>query len=245
MRVRPFTFPAASPPRFKNRGHPENCATVPTTRDRAFLNSGARFFASLRMIARSIKEVIPFMWLAGGGQPDFRTISDFRKNHLDQINEIFVQIVRVCREMGMVKTGHWSIDGTKVKANASKKNWVKREAIEKELEELRVKITEALAEAERVDRAEDAILGAANQSEALPKKIRKKKDRAAHLKRALRKLDEEPDRERVNKTDVDAPLMKCKGGGFAPNYNVGQLPVSCGREAGVQSRQAEEAGLRR
>ena len=116
--------------------------------------SGVR---SSRMIAKGIKETIPFMWLAGRRQPDFRTISDFRKNHIDKINGLFVQIVRICCGMGMVKSGHWSIDGTKVKANASKSNWVEREAVEKELERVRAEISEALAEAEAIDAAEDEL----------------------------------------------------------------------------------------
>lgn len=174
---------------------------------------------SSRMIAKGINEIIPFMWLAGGRQPDFRTISDFRKNHIDKINGLFVQIVRICCGMGMVKSGHWSIDGTKVKANASKSNWVEQEAIEKELERLRAEIDKALAEAEAIDRAEDELLGADNPGEALPKGIRKKEDRAKRLDEVLRKLNEESQRKKINRTDVDAPLMKRKGGGFEPSYN--------------------------
>ena len=178
--------------------------------------SGVR---SSRMIAKGIKETIPFMWLAGRRQPDFRTISDFRKNHIDKINGLFVQIVRICCGMGMVKSGHWSIDGTKVKANASKSNWVEREAVEKELERVRGEIDKALAEAEAIDAAEDELLGEDNPGEALPEEIRKKKDRAKRLDEVLRKLNEEPKRKKINRTDVDAPLMKRKGGGFEPSYN--------------------------
>lgn len=174
---------------------------------------------SSRAIAKAINEVIPFMWLSGGRRPDFRTISDFRKNQIEKIKDLFVQIVRICRDMGMVKSGQWSIDGTKVKANASKSNWVEREAIEKELERVRAEISEALAESEAIDAAEDELLGADNPGEALPEEIRKKKDRAKRLDEVLRKLNEEPKRKKINRTDVDAPLMKRKDGGFEPSYN--------------------------
>jgi transposase len=201
---------------------------------------------SSRMIAKAVGEVIPFMWLAGGRQPDFRTISDFRKKHIGRIKELFVQIVRICCEMGIVKTGHWSIDGTKVKANASKSEWVTRDAVEKELKRVREEIEEALAEAERIDAAEDALLGEDDPGEALPKEIRKKKDRAKRLDEALRKLNENPDRDNVNRTDLDAVLMKRKGGGFEPSYNP-QMAVDADSQvilgAGVTDEPTDNAQL--
>ena len=172
-----------------------------------------------RALAGAIGETVPFMWLAGGWEPDFRTISDFRKDHIRRIEDLFVQIVRICCRMGIVKTGHWSIDGTKVKANASKGNWVRREVVEEELKRVRKEIAEALAEAEKIDAIEDELLGAENEGKALPKEIRKKTERAKRLAKAIEKLNEKPERTRVNRTDVDAPLMKRKGGGFEPSYN--------------------------
>ena len=74
---------------------------------------------SSRKIAKSVKEHIPFIFLAAWQKPDFRTISDFRKNNLKELGILFAQVAMICRQLGMIKLGHVSIDGTKIKANAS------------------------------------------------------------------------------------------------------------------------------
>lgn len=78
----------------------------------------ARGIPSSRKLARACLEDVAFRVLAGGNEPDFRTVSDFRKRHLAAISGLFVQVLRLCREAGLVKLGHVAIDGTKVRANA-------------------------------------------------------------------------------------------------------------------------------
>ncbi len=75
---------------------------------------------SSRRIAKKLQEDVAFRVLGAGNFPDFRTISDFRKRHLQALKGLFVQVVGVCRKAGLVRLGHVSLDGTKVKANASK-----------------------------------------------------------------------------------------------------------------------------
>ena len=75
---------------------------------------------SSRRIAKACRERVDFMAVTGMQTPDFRTISDFRKRHLAALGELFVQVLRLCQEAGLVKLGHVALDGTKVKANASK-----------------------------------------------------------------------------------------------------------------------------
>ena len=75
---------------------------------------------SSRRIAQRLREDIAFRVLAANNTPDFRTISDFRKNHLGELSKLFLGVLAVCQRAGLVKLGHVSLDGTRVKANASK-----------------------------------------------------------------------------------------------------------------------------
>jgi transposase len=75
---------------------------------------------SSRRIGRRLHEDIAFRVLAANNTPDFRTILDFRKDHLEALGDLFVQVLQLCQRGGLVKLGHVSLDGTKVKANASK-----------------------------------------------------------------------------------------------------------------------------
>lgn len=201
---------------------------------------------SSRAIAKACREGVVFMWLAAGQTPDFRTISDFRKNHLKAIQDLFVQVVRLCRELGLVKVGHWCIDGTKVKADAGRGSSVSRETIEGELAKLREEIARALQEAETVDQAEDALHGEDQRGDELPKEMRSKEERAKRLQKALEKLNENPERKMANRTDPDAPMMKRKGGGFEPSFNP-QITVDADSQVIVASdvtdAQADNAEL--
>lgn len=201
---------------------------------------------SSRAIAKACREVVVFMWLAAGQTPDFRTISDFRKNHLAAIQDLFVQVVRLCKELGLVKVGHWSIDGTKVKANAGRDNSVSKETIEGELTKLREEIAGALQDAANVDQAEDALHGEDQRGDELPKEVRSKEERAKRLQKALEKLKENPERKMANRTDPDAPMMKRKGGGFEPSFNP-QITVDADSQVIVASdvtdAQADNAEL--
>src|SRR3989338_509152 len=83
-----------------------------------FYGYATKTFSS-RKIASKLESDIAFIFLAGMQRPNFRTISDFRKNNLDEIKELFVQIVQLCHRLGMIKLGHISLDSTVIKANAS------------------------------------------------------------------------------------------------------------------------------
>lgn len=201
---------------------------------------------SSRAIARSICEVVPYMWLSGGQRPDFRTISDFRKNHLAAIQDLFIQVVRLCGEIGLVKVGHWSIDGTKVKANAGIGNSVTRETIESELAKLREEIGRSLEDGGKEDAAEDVLYGTDQRGDELPKEARRKAERAERLEKALKTLNEHKEREKANRTDPDAAVMKRKGGGFEPSYNP-QITVDADSQvivaADATDAQADNAQL--
>jgi Transposase domain (DUF772) len=84
------------------------------------LNGYASGIYSSRRIAKAAEERADFMMIVAGDAPDFRTISDFRKRHLTALAGLFVQVLKLCEAAGLVKLGHVALDGTKIKANASK-----------------------------------------------------------------------------------------------------------------------------
>ncbi len=108
-----------------------NPAYHPAMMLKIYFYAYARGVFSSRRIAQALKENIAFIFLAAWQKPNFRTISDFRKNNLKELGLLFAQIVQLCRQLGMVKLGHIAIDGTKIKANASEANTYDRERIEK------------------------------------------------------------------------------------------------------------------
>jgi transposase len=179
-----------------------------------FYSYASGIFSS-RKIAKAMRENIAFIYLAAWQQPDFRTISDFRKNNLNELKELFVQIVMLCKHMGMIKLGHVSIDGTKVKANASDAKTYDNKRFEKEIKRL-------LEQADAVDQHEDQHCGVDQNSDELPASIRNQNERISKLKQLQQKLSES-EKEKINTTDADAVFMKTTNG-IKTSYN-GQAVV--------------------
>jgi transposase len=150
-----------------------------------------------------------FMYLAAMKKPDFHTICRFRSTHLDSIKEIFSQIVTYCKEMGLIGSSI-SIDGTKVKANASPRQSKSSDAIEKEIDKI-------LRESIETDELEDEIYGDTTPYR-MPEELVDKKYRLEKIKAAKKKMDEEK-LKKVNITDPDAKIMKHKDGSLKPSYN--------------------------
>ena len=171
----------------------------------------AKGIFSSRKIADALTENIGFIFLAAWQKPDFRTISDFRKNNLQELGLLFAQIVVFCRQLGMVKLGHVSIDGTKIKANASDKKTYDSQRIERE-------ISRWLDVAENTDDEEDQHFGKDKTGDELPKDIRSQKQRLEKLKE-LKKQLERSGSEKINITDPDAVFMKT-GSGIKTAYNA-------------------------
>jgi transposase len=192
-------------------------AVSPHTLLKLLLYGYAQGVRSSRALEGRASYDVRYMWLAGEDRPSKSTIAEFRRRNLSQLEEVFVQVVRLCAQLGMLRFGHWSIDGSKVKANAAKGARRKQQAIEAELIPLREEIRKALAEAEAADRQDD-------EEPRLPPSLRRKQDREQRLEQALERLKQDPRRKRANTTDPDAPTMKRKGGGFEPSYNT-QLTV--------------------
>ena len=166
---------------------------------------------SSRKIAKALGENIAFIYLAAWQRPDFRTINNFRKNNLEQIEDLFVQIVHLCQQLKMVKLGHISIDGSKFKANAADRKTYDRDRIEREMKRI-------LDKAEKQDQHEDAQYGCENSGDQLPKEIRDRDKRIEKLKQIQKQLDQEG-KEKVNATDTDAAFMKTTAG-IKTSYNA-------------------------
>jgi len=156
-----------------------------------------------------------FMYLAAMQHPDFRTICRFRSTHLDSIKDVFSQVVTVCKEMGMLGVGKISLDGTKIKANASVKQSKNADALDKEIDKI-------LKESIEIDKAEDEMYGDSTPYQ-MPKELANKTKRLEKIKAAKKKLEDEK-LEKINITDNDAKIMKHKDGSLKPSYN-GQIAV--------------------
>lgn len=112
-----------------------------------------------RQIAKELEEGIAFRVLAANQQPDFRTISDFRQQHLAALTDLFVQVLTLCQRAGLVKLGHVALDGTKVQANASKHTAMSYDRMVKEEARLQAEVDTLLRAAATADTQDDATDG--------------------------------------------------------------------------------------
>lgn len=144
---------------------------------------------SSRKIEKATYYQIPFRIIAADQHPDHDTIAEFRKRHLKALSGFFVQALLLCRQVGLVKLGHVSLDGTKVKANASKHKAMSYGRMEKKAEELEGEVKRLLAQAQAVDEAEDARYGKDKRGDELPEELRFKQNRLRKIKEAMKSLD--------------------------------------------------------
>jgi transposase len=160
---------------------------------------------SSRRIAKACRERVDFMSIVGLDPPDFRTISDFRKRHLPSLSALFSQVLRLCERAGLVKLGHVALDGTKVKANASKHKAMSYERMAQRAAELEAE-ARAAAEAERKAQAE-------------AEKKREAEGRKKPGKPAAPPSESPDPKAQKNFTDPESRIMKTKDG-FIQGYNA-------------------------
>src|SRR5450432_1848989 len=146
---------------------------------------------SSRRIAKACRERVDFMSIVALDAPDFRTVSDFRKRHLKALGDLFKQILQLCEKAGLVKLGHVALDGTKIKANASKHKAMSYERMEKRAAELEAEVAKWLSAAEAADAAEDKLHGGDKAGEEMPDWIADKKRRAERIREAKAELEAE------------------------------------------------------
>jgi transposase len=189
-------------------------------------------FASRRIEKRLVEDVA-FRVLAAGNTPDFRTLSDFRKIHRKAVEGLFEQVLRLALKAGAIKLGRVAIDGSKVKANASKHKAMSYGRMKDKERELREEIRRLLWEADRQDEAEDRRYGQDRTGEELPEELRRRESRLERIRQAKRVLEEEArqkaqeagkeetkpeDKQQYNFTDSQSRIMKGSDG-FVQGYN--------------------------
>jgi len=191
---------------------------------------------SSRRIQRRLAEDVGFRVLAAGNEPDFRTIADFRKKHLATLNGFFEQVLRLARELGAPRVGRVALDGSKVKANASKHKAMSYGRMREKQQQLREEVKQLLAQAEAADAAEDAEYGADRRGDELPAELQRRESRLKRIREAKRVLEArakdeataagqpaesaKPDaKTQYNFTDPESRIMKGPDG-FVQAYNV-------------------------
>ncbi len=150
----------------------------------------SRGIYSSRQLARACEERVDVMAVTGLNRPDFRTISDFRKRHLAALAALFVQVLRLCQAAGLVKLGHVAVDGTKLRANASKHKAMSYKHMASQEPKLAAEVAAWLDRAAAADAAEDAEHGAARGDET-PDWMADKQRRLARLRAAKAQLEAE------------------------------------------------------
>ena len=191
---------------------------------------------SSRRIQRRLAEDVAFRVLAAGNAPDFRTIADFRKTHLPALRGFFEQVLRLARELGAPRVGRVALDGSKIKANASKHKAMSYGRMREKQRQLREEVTHLLDQAEAADAAEDAEYGPDRRGDELPAELQRRESRLKRIREAKRALEArakeeaaaagtpdgsaKPDsKAQYNFTDPESRIMKGPDG-FVQAYNV-------------------------
>ena len=191
---------------------------------------------SSRKIQRRLIEDIAFRVLAAGNEPDFRTVGDFRKRHLPALQGFFEQVLQVARDLGTLRVGRVALDGSKVKANASKHKAMSYGRMREKRQQLRKEVQQLLAQAEAVDAAEDAEYGTDRRGDELPAELQRRETRLQRIREATRALKTRAKEEAASKgqpvesakpdpkaqynfTDPESRIMKGPDG-FVQAYNA-------------------------
>ena len=192
--------------------------------------------ASSRRIAQRLHEDIAFRVLAANNTPDFRTISDFRKDHLGALAGLFLQVLAFCQRAGLVKLGHVALDGTKVRANASRHKAMSYRRMKEKEEQLAAEVAELLRRAQEVDDEEDRRYGKDKRGDELPEELAFREGRLEKIREAMAALEAEAqaaaeaegkehpgvpeDKAQRNFTDAESRIMPAPGGrDFLQAYN--------------------------
>jgi transposase len=192
---------------------------------------------SSRKIECRLSEDVAFRVLAAGNQPDFRTISDFRKQHLSALRGLFEQVLRLALEAGAMTLGRVALDSTKVKANASKHKAMSYGRMREKEQQLRAEVKHLLSQAEAADAEDDRRLGPTRRGDDLPAELQRRESRLRRIREAKRALEAKareeaaaagepvdqakpPDHAQYNFTDPESRIMHHKPDGFVQGYNV-------------------------
>jgi transposase len=191
---------------------------------------------SSRKLQKRLVEDVAFRVLAAGNQPDFRTLSDFRKKHLGALDELFRQVLRLTLETGTMKLGRVVLDGSKIKANASKHKAMSYGRMKETEKRLREEVRRLLHQAEAADQEDDRRYGRDRRGDELAEELRRRESRIGRLRQAQRALEERAREQaqsegqeenqaqpapkaQYNFTDPESRIMK-GAEGFVQAYNT-------------------------
>jgi transposase len=191
---------------------------------------------SSRRVERRLVEDIAFRVLAAGNQPNFRTISDFRKIHLKTLEGLFEQVLKIAMEAGAMKVGRVAVDGTKVKANASKHKAMSYDRMLEKEKQIKAEVKELLEKAEAADAEEDKRHGKDRRGDELPAELQRRESRLKKIREAKRAVEQRArdkataegadskqvkpkDKDQYNFTDPESRIMK-GADGFVQGYNA-------------------------
>ena len=249
-----------------------NAPYEPSMRVKVLIYAYARGTFSSRAVARKLEEDVAFRMLAAGNFPQHRTVCEFRRRHLAEFSELFVGVVQVAREMGLARFGKLSVDGTKVRAKASKRKAMSYERMGKEAARLQAEIEALLTKAGMVDADEDERWGEDFRGDELPEELQRREKRLAAIQAAKARLEaaqrgREPGQDRnprggrpykraygepepkaqSNFTDPESQIMKTSSEGFQQCYNAqmavdGEHPIIVATQVGPQGQRPGSAG---
>lgn len=181
-----------------------------------------------RRIAKACEERIDFMAVTGGEKPDFRTIAKFRTRHLPALRMLFIQVLRLCREAGLVELGHVALDGTKIKANASKHKAMSYSRMKEAEPALTKTVEEWMSQARDADDDDERTHGPDRRGDETPSWMANKQSRLEKLRAAKAALEAEAkaagkeapeDKAQRNFTDPESRIQKTKDG-YIQGYNA-------------------------
>jgi transposase len=224
----------------EERGYPPFHPVMMTA---LLLYSYSQGIYSSRRMARACRQRVDYMALTGMQKPDYRTISLFRQRHLKALGALFGQVLQLCKKAGLVKLGHVALDGTRMRANASKHKGMSYKGMKKAEADLAAEVKRWFEEAERQDREEDERYGVDRQGDEMPDWVADKQKRLEKIRQAKAELEAEarvqaeaaPDPNRTshrakptgvpeekvqrNFTDSESRIMKTSEG-FIQGYNA-------------------------
>ena len=224
----------------EERGYPPFHPVMMTA---LLLYSYSQGIYSSRRIARACKQRVDYLALTGMQKPDHRTVNLFRQRHLKALSGLFGQVLELCEKAGLVKLGHVALDGTRIRANASKHKSMSYASMKRVENRLKEEVERWFREAERIDREEDELYGADKSGDELPQWVSNKQERLKRIQQAKAELEAEAkaeaergrdpqktghkpkptgipaDKTQRNLTDSESRLMK-SGDDFIQGYNA-------------------------
>jgi transposase len=197
---------------------------------------------SSRKIEKATQESVPFRVLAANQHPDHATIAEFRRRHLEALARLFVQILQLCEKAGLVRLGHVALDGTKMRANASKHKAMSYGRMEEKVRELEAQVADLLAAAEAADQAEDAQHGS-RRGDELPDELRFRQQRLEKIREAMAALEAEAEAAAQKLREEKEAKAQAKGKESAPVV-VPEGPAKAARPAEKAQKNFTDADSR-